>query len=74
MRAKNTNIITNYRYFLNVFFEKCREFIDKANVIVTMCKETYLNKSQALLNDTKYFKKLDNNSNSTVQQKAKKLL
>ena len=75
---------TNKQHF-NEVFNKTKRFLqehpeayvtgsDKGNVTVIMHKEDYLSKSLDLLQDPKYYKKLNSNPTSTIQTRANKLI
>lgn len=75
----------NNNHYLNRCYDKTKQFLkqnpeiiitksDKGNVTVIMYKKDYLQKSQELLNDKKYYKELKGNPTSTLQQKANKLI
>ena len=88
VRAKATNIITNYiqnpeslvTKFYNNILNKTRTFLranqnlvvtksDKGNKTVILNKEDYLNKSMTLLNDSKFYVKINKDPTDSTEKK-----
>lgn len=75
----------NHSTYLNFCFDQARKFLrdnpeililksDKGNVTTAMFKNDYITLSNNLLNDEKYYKIIDHDPTSTIQQKANKLI
>lgn len=69
-----TNKFKECKIFLNEHSELVVVKSDKGNVTVVMYKEDYINKSQEILNDKKYYKELKTDPTCTTQQKANRLV